>query len=71
MRFWAEPSMLMTAMPEVSPGQTAIRDTSIPTDLIPSSSWGPKMSSPTRPTMAVLPPMRAAATAWFAPFPPA
>ena len=71
MRFWADPSIPMTAMPEVWPSATATPDTSTPAFRRPSSNWGPKMSSPTCPTMAVRPPMRAAATAWLAPLPPA
>ena len=70
-RFWAVRSTLTTAIPEDSPGAVSTRDTSTPKARIPSSNCGPNISSPTRPIMAHRPPIRAAATAWFAPLPPA
>ena len=62
--------MPMTAMPELTPGLTLMPDTSMPLASRLATNWGPNRSSPTRPTMAVRAPMRAAATAWLAPLPP-
>ena len=71
MQFWAVSSTPITAIPELSSGLTPMPEISTPAATNPSSNCGPKMSPPTRPTMADLAPMRAAATAWLAPLPPA
>ena len=59
----------MTAIPELV-SETPTADTSTPLAANASNSWGPKASFPTRPTIITRPPIRAAATAWLAPFPP-
>ena len=57
-------------MPDELSGSTAIPATSIPWLRRSVIIGGPNSSSPTLPTMLTWAPRRAAATAWFAPFPP-
>ncbi len=69
MEFCPVSATKMSATPLV-PGVMPIPFTSQPTLASSCFISRPKLSSPMRPSIAVLPPMRAAANAWLAPLPP-
>ena len=61
----------ISATPEVSPSTRETPRTSTPSLTRLDSARSPKSSRPTHPTNWTSPPARLAATAWFAPLPPA
>ncbi len=68
---WFSPSSAtaMSARPVSAPTRST-PCVSMPSSERTPSRWVPALSWPTMPTKAVLAPERAAATAWFSPFPP-
>jgi hypothetical protein len=68
---WFSPSSAtaISARPVSAPTRSTPCVSTPSSDRTPSR-WVPALSSPTMPTKAVLAPERAAATAWFSPFPP-
>ncbi len=70
MRFSALSTIVINATPDAWSGSRVTPAVSTWSAWSAAGSMAPKTSLPTRPTMLAVAPMRAAATAWFAPFPP-
>ena len=62
---------MIVAVPVSTSSRSATNSTPTPASWSPATSASPKVSRPTAPIMHVRAPMRAAATAWLAPLPPA
>ena len=62
---------MMVAVPVSTSSRRATKSQSTPASWSPATSTSPNASRPTAPIMHVRAPMRAAATAWLAPLPPA